>query len=935
MATYYVNSSTGSDTNNGSSGAPWKTLGKAKNAISINDTVIITGTFSESTTITKQGTTWRASSPGAAIIDGGWTPLIQYSAQSGRFYISSDPAWGSPGLVATTQWTPLFSIGAADVTLDGLVMRNHAGQGVSVPLAGHRALVKNCKFDLIFNTAINSTGDGAIGVDNQDSLFENNVITRASAKTLVTGWGAKFAGGVSISAIRNVFRNNIISHTWGEGIDIQHQSVDTLVEGNIIYNCMSTHIYVVTSRGTVVRNNLVFHTGDKRYSWSTGSVSEGLQLADEVQSRVNLGNNPSENNQFYNNIVVNLGLCFNLPNGSTKTNNEVKQLYVGHNTFVAGPATRAVIQIGRNIVGVQASESLIENNIFQTIPGAPIYSLPGGASNYVSGIKFRNNLWSVVPDARLQGTGDQIGAPNLANAFAVVNNVGPGDPLPVNSNNYKLTESSTLAIGNASNGSAANSVTPPLAARSMDYFYQGRIAPADIGAHEYSGYAPPPPPPPETPDDIRDMIQTGDGKCNAKATYWGLEPNNIPWAALRFADRWLIPQGSSVQTAYLSGYMYHPSKYNADFDIQGEARDDGVELTPTDNNISTRPLTAASVNWKQGYTGPGMKTSPNIAAIIEEIVNRPGWTPGNYINLIMSTPYNAVGHSRFWGWRSGFADKYPTLTVTFTPPDEEPPVDPPPLPPGTQIPDPDGAIIRYDGARVAHFTSPAISYELPRYVVRAGPNQMLLVTGHYLSNSSLVDYTVTLTYAGQAMTLVTSNKATNSTTGQQFVTGLWKLDNPPAGMGDIVMTADREGISSALLAPVVIKGRRKTNAIRIISPTWTETDADGVYTSSPTLTGCTAGGYLIVANTTSSTDAPMFIYDEANRRYSRNGGSNTAQIAAAGAYRYVIPADGGSVPVVVTRNGGDATKMASIAVEILPNTDNPAVDRYISYGVIS
>lgn len=33
MTTYYVDSTAGSDGNNGSSGAPWETLGKAKNAI--------------------------------------------------------------------------------------------------------------------------------------------------------------------------------------------------------------------------------------------------------------------------------------------------------------------------------------------------------------------------------------------------------------------------------------------------------------------------------------------------------------------------------------------------------------------------------------------------------------------------------------------------------------------------------------------------------------------------------------------------------------------------------------------------------------------------------------------------------------------------------------------------------------------------------------
>lgn len=72
MTTYYVNSSTGADTNKGTSAEPWKTLNRARNGIAAGDTVIIAGTFSESVIVNKPGTTWKAAAPGAAVIDGRW-----------------------------------------------------------------------------------------------------------------------------------------------------------------------------------------------------------------------------------------------------------------------------------------------------------------------------------------------------------------------------------------------------------------------------------------------------------------------------------------------------------------------------------------------------------------------------------------------------------------------------------------------------------------------------------------------------------------------------------------------------------------------------------------------------------------------------------------------------------------------------------------------
>ena len=70
------------------------------------------------------------------------------------------------------------------------------------------------------------------------------------------------------------------------------------------------------------------------------------------------------------------------------------------------------------------------------------------------------------------------------------------------------------------------------------------------------------------------------------------------------------------------------------YPINGEAVDNAATFINVANNITDRPLTAATVNWipptwpTGGAAGEDQRT-PNIASILQEIVNRPGWESDN------------------------------------------------------------------------------------------------------------------------------------------------------------------------------------------------------------------------------------------------------------------------------------------------------------------
>jgi PKD repeat protein len=189
----------------------------------------------------------------------------------------------------------------------------------------------------------------------------------------------------------------------------------------------------------------------------------------------------SSGGQFYNNIVINMGTLFWVPNNTFNYNTQLNKCYIGHNTFVGGDKTQIGIRILGNAQGRPHKDSLFENNV---IVGAPTI---GVANGDVSGIAFRNNLWSKTPAAAMRGPGDRIGDPNLVNPRAKLNNPYPDPFSNIDPKNYQLTTKSSLAIAQASGGGGMNGLQPPTVVK--DFFGATRGTRPDIGAHEFGGIA--------------------------------------------------------------------------------------------------------------------------------------------------------------------------------------------------------------------------------------------------------------------------------------------------------------------------------------------------------------------------------------------------------------------------------------------------------------
>lgn len=462
MATYYVDGNNGNDAGDGSAARPWKTLNKANSNLRSADEVRVrTAVYQEELEIRVPQTTWSADSGHKPVIDG------RYHEGLRRPDGTMPPPSSLGGTVLPKTGSPhrgIVQINGEGVVFDGFTIKNVASAGINVNAS--RVTVRNCRIDFTYSWAVKvepSKWADAI-------LIEKNTMTRAALRLK----------GATLN-LRNtrdaVFRNNVIAYGYGEGIVINDGPLRTIVEGNIVHTCRMVAIYNELGVDTVIRNNLIYHLGLPEFHLNGRVRFPGILFAWETVSP----SRPSRSGgQVYNNIVINTWAFLNIQNNN-KTDTTLDGTYIGFNTFIAGPDTQYGAIIRGNLNGRPHRDSLFENNLI-------LANKPNLASGDLTGIAFRNNLWSQAPPAAMRGPGDRVGDPKLVNPEARITGRPVPDPATdIDLRNYQLTADSSLAISMASDGRPVNNLTPP--AIGKDFFGANRDAKPDIGAHEYLGAA--------------------------------------------------------------------------------------------------------------------------------------------------------------------------------------------------------------------------------------------------------------------------------------------------------------------------------------------------------------------------------------------------------------------------------------------------------------
>ncbi|MEE8452265.1 MAG: Ig-like domain-containing protein, partial [Thermoguttaceae bacterium] len=102
-----------------------------------------------------------------------------------------------------------------------------------------------------------------------------------------------------------------------------------------------------------------------------------------------------------------------------------------------------------------------------------------------------------------------------------------------------------------------------------------------------------------------------------------------------------IPQGATILDAYVQFQADEKGSAQTDLVLRAEDVDSATTFTSTSGSISSRSMTDAYVTWSPpawnttGAAGEEQRT-PSLAAVVQEVVARPGWSIGNSMVIIIS-----------------------------------------------------------------------------------------------------------------------------------------------------------------------------------------------------------------------------------------------------------------------------------------------------------
>jgi len=137
-----------------------------------------------------------------------------------------------------------------------------------------------------------------------------------------------------------------------------------------------------------------------------------------------------------------------------------------------------------------------------------------------------------------------------------------------------------------------------------------------------------------------------------------------------------IPPGASITNAYLQFQADESHSVATTLTIRAQVADNPPAFTTANFDLSSRPTTTASATWSPdpwvtGAAGLAQR-STTLTGVVQEIVNRPGWTSGNALVLLVRGNGRrvAVSHNQIPAaapllhieWSAGSGNSAPVIT---------------------------------------------------------------------------------------------------------------------------------------------------------------------------------------------------------------------------------------------------------------------------------
>jgi hypothetical protein len=102
-----------------------------------------------------------------------------------------------------------------------------------------------------------------------------------------------------------------------------------------------------------------------------------------------------------------------------------------------------------------------------------------------------------------------------------------------------------------------------------------------------------------------------------------------------------VPPGADIWNAYIQFQVDEATVDPTTLSIAAEAADNSAGFTAATGNISARAVTTTTAAWlpapwtEAGLAGIDQRT-PDLSQVIQEVTDRPGWTSGNAMTLLVS-----------------------------------------------------------------------------------------------------------------------------------------------------------------------------------------------------------------------------------------------------------------------------------------------------------
>lgn len=357
-------------------GSEMATLAAAAAVAKPGDVVVVHGVYNERLS-PPPGTTWRTAEEERGGLDGGWN---------------------GKSVIAKGDERPQVAISQPDVTIEGLIIRNVPGRGITVGPGGSGATVRN---NYVENTYQGGFGANGMGKELKNLLVEGNEFYRISRSWAVqerpTNVNTNFA---FVGVTDSEARNNLIHGGYGEGLAIGKDSERLHIHHNVIHTTQHWLIGINRARECVVEHNIAYQTYDPEYEQADGDQPGGIIFGDEYTGDGDPGKadrfGHSRGNVVRFNVIVGAGTLLGVRNNNRYNTQLDEGTVIANNTFVAGAKTQLGINIGRNQFK-RPSQGKIRDNVIvfdKAMPGAVLLRCEE------PGIVWSGNVWSVAPAGR-------------------------------------------------------------------------------------------------------------------------------------------------------------------------------------------------------------------------------------------------------------------------------------------------------------------------------------------------------------------------------------------------------------------------------------------------------------------------------------------------------------------------------------------------------